>query len=177
VPNAHDRNRGCNQGPVPSSLPPRGMNAARTSSSKDNAAARRTKTRRFRIWPVKAAMRSCRSLPAFAWCEPSRTLHFPSLFSVGLGPRSISAVAGAACQSDPHVSIHRRNHAMLSRFTGNGVLPSRVKDYASRPASAALASHSDNAALSSCAARDGAIGRHMWKYWPVAAAISGEDAR
>src|ERR1019366_7722009 len=101
---------------------------------------------------------------AFAWCEPSRTLHFPSLFSVGLGPRSISAVAGAAYQSDPHVSIHRRNHAMLSRFTGNGVLPSRVKDYASRPASAALASHSDNAALSSCAARDGAIGRHLWKY-------------
>jgi len=46
-----------------------------------------------------------------------------------------------------------------------------------RPANAALCSHSKCAVLSFCASREGATGRHLKKYLPVVAAISGEDAR
>jgi hypothetical protein len=44
--------------------------------------------------------------------------------------------------------------SLISRFGDNAY-------YAFRPANAALRSHSDNAVLSSCASREGAIERHL----------------
>jgi hypothetical protein len=49
--------------------------------------------------------------------------------------------------------------------------------YSFMPAKAALRSHKARAARSSNAAADGVVGRHLWKYFPVILATSGEDAR
>ena len=100
-----------------------------------------------------------------AWAKSEAAIFFS--FSVDLGSRSFFAAPDATffgvvmSASIGRDNANGRDHAKLSRFAGDGVSPSDVKDYAFRPANAALRSQSDNAVLSSCASRDGAIGRHL----------------